>query len=465
MKKTIICISCLFIFKTLSFASSEAPSLDEALELLKSKNLEIKSADLDVKTAKEDKSIASANHYGKLDIVQDFARSNDAGNVFGFKLSSREADFGDFGSQEFMANQAACMGGDTTACANMYTKPPQNLNYPGYRNYFQSKLKYEVPLFTGFMISSYEKIMDSVAKIKSLEKSKVIAQKTYELKKSYYDMALLEHSMSNLKVILKNIQTLEDMTEEMISVGYAKKVDLLEVKAKKGNVERLLSQMQLNEDLLYHYISFLLDEKTSKITTPSLNDIGLNIASNEDIVNTNLDIKMANEALSAKKKMVDVAKSSFYPMIGAFGEVSTADDKFLNDANDHKAYTIGARATWNIFSGGSDYAKIEKARLEELKMQNQVALANSGIALKTDKIKTEIQSYNNEIESLKKELALADEIYENYEARYKEKMVSMSDVIIKQSEQIQKILQLQEITNKRNERIFALEELAQGDIK
>ena len=39
----------------------------------------------------------------------------------------------------------------------------------------------------------------------------------------------------------------------------------------------------------------------------------------------------------------------------------------------------------------------------------------------------------------------------------------MSDVIIKQSEQIQKILQLQQARNKQNERIFALQILANGE--
>jgi hypothetical protein len=41
----------------------------------------------------------------------------------------------------------------------------------------------------------------------------------------------------------------------------------------------------------------------------------------------------------------------------------------------------------------------------------------------------------------------------------------MSDVIIKQSQQIEKILQLQQVKNKRNERIFALEKLANGEQK
>lgn len=450
-----------FIFITLCFGSSllnasSAISLEEAIELLKSQNLEIKSAAIDIEAAVQDAKAASGNNYGKLDFIQDFATSNDAGNVFGFKLTSREANFGDFGAQEFMNN---FMAGSPD-----YTTPPQDLNYPDSRNFFQSKLKYEVPVFTGFKISSYEDIMNSVTKIRKLEKSQVVNEKIYETKKSFYDMALLEDSIANLNVILKNIETLEVMTKEMIEVGYAKKVDLLEVTAKKGNVERLVSQMKSNKALLYHYISFLLNEKITSIKIPSL-EILMPTISNSEILENNLDIQRANNGLEIKKSMIDVSNSSYYPMVGAFAEIATADNRFFGEADDHKSYTVGARLTWNIFNGGIDSANVEKSRLDYMKTKAQVELANSGIELQTQKIRTEIESFNKDIESLKKELILADEIYKNYEARYKEKLSSMSDVIIKQSEQIQKILQLQYTLNKRNERIFALEKLANGEEK
>ncbi len=444
-------------FGTSGVSASQTIDLQKGIELLKAQNLEIEAANIDIESALQDAKIASGNHYGKLDFIQDFANSDDAGNVFGFKLSSREANFGDFGAKEFMDVFSTTGQGD-------YVTPPHDLNYPDARNYFQSKLKYEVPLFTGFKISSYEEIMDSVIKIKKLEKSQVMSEKIYELRKSFYDMALLDDSMTNLKVILKNIETLETMTKEMIEVGYAKKVDLLEVKAKKGNVERLLSQMESNKELLYHYISFLLNQKVTSIQTPSL-EIRVPALSNSEILQSNLDIQRANNGLALKKSMIDVAKSSYYPMVGAFAEVATADDKFLNHAQDHQSYTLGARLTFNLFNGGIDGANIEKSRLEYMKTKSQVALANSGIELQIQKIRTEIESLGNDIESLKKELALADEIYNNYEARYREKLSSMSDVIIKQSEQIQKILQLQQTINKRNERIFALEKLANGEEK
>ncbi|NPA60572.1 MAG: TolC family protein, partial [Epsilonproteobacteria bacterium] len=404
------------------------------------------------------------NHWCKLDLIQDIAMSNDAGNVFGFKLTSREANFGDFGTQEFMDNQGLCMGGDNAACNNMYTTPPNDLNYPGKRNFFQTKLKYEIPLFTGFQITSYTEIMEAMSKMKNLDKTKVINEKVYQLRKSYYDMALLQNSTKNLNKILTNIETLEDMTNQMIEVGYAKKVDLLEVQAKKGKVERLVLEMQSNQQLLYHYISFLLNKKIQNISVPT-QDVKMPIFSDEDILRNNIDIQRASTGLEVRKGMLGVSKSSYYPMVGAFAEIATADDSFLGEANDHKAYTVGARLTWNLFNGGIDSAKVEQSRIEHLKTQTQVALAKKGITLKVDKIRTEIKTYDAEIDSLQKELKLANAIYENYEGRYREKLVSMSDVIIKQSQQIQKILELQMAHNKRNERIFALEKLANGENK
>ncbi|MEA3330189.1 MAG: TolC family protein [Campylobacterota bacterium] len=462
MKKLVGVLCTALLLNASDVTISNSLTLDVALDILKSENLEIRAASLDVDSAKAEVKTASGNHWGKLDFVQDYANSDDAGNVFGFKLTSREAEFADFGFDEFF--DAWNSGGLATPAGQqkLLTTQPDKLNYPEARDFFQSTLKYEVPIFTGFQISSYENIMNAMTKMKTLEKTQVINEKIYEVRKSFYDMALLRNSTKNLTTILENIETLENMTKNMIKVGYAKKVDLLEVKAKKGNVERLITQMDSNQKLLYHYISFLLNKQVTSIETPS-SEVPMPLCSDDEILNSNLDIQRAKTGLEVRQSMVDLSKSSYYPMVGAFAQIATADDTFLGDADDHKAYTVGARLTWNIFNGGIDNAKVEKSRLDHLKTKTQVQLAKKGIALKIAKTRTEIETANAEIVSLKKELDLANAIYENYEGRYREKLSSMSDVIIKQSEQIQKILQLQMAQNKRNERIFALEKLANGE--
>ena len=446
-------------------------TLEEALEVLQTQNLEIKAAELATQAAKEEAKTVSGKNWGKLDLIQDVARSNDAGNVFGFKLTSRKADFGDFGFNEFLtpmgqalmkANSGTLTPTDLQAMSGILDIQPKDLNYPGYQNFFQTKLKYEVPLFTGFKLSSYEEIMNNVAKLKLLDKEKVEKEKRYQLKKAFYDMGLLDASIAHMQTIHKNIEILENTTKEMIKAGYAKNVDLLEVQAKKANVERLLSQMAANQQLLYHFISFLLNQKVTHIIPPT-KPVPMPEYSDEYILSHNLDIQKATTGLHITQKMIDASEGDYYPVVGAFAEVATADDSFLGDANDHKAYTIGARLSWNLFNGGIDKAKIEKAKIEKLKTSTQVELAKKGIILQVAKIRTQIESLDSDIASLKKELDLADAIYKNYEGRYKEQLASMSDVIIKQSQQIEKVLKLLQVQNKRTEKIIALEKLANGD--
>ena len=462
MKKLVSLLFTALLLNASNTVNSNPLTLEEAIEILKSQNLEVKIASIDISSAKEEVDTATGNHYGKLEFIQDVARSNDAGNVFGFKLTSREADFGDFGFNEFLSQMGNL--GTPAGQQDLLATQPKDLNYPDDRNFFQTKLKYEVPLFTGFQITSYENIMHSMVKMKTLEKEQIINEKVYQIRKSFFDMALLKNSQNNLQTIYDNIETLENTTKSMLEVGYAKKVDLLEVLAKKGNVKRLLNQIDSNKQLLYHYISFLLNQKVLNINPPSY-DVPMPTLNNQEILDNNLDIQRATTGLIVRKNMIDVSKSSYYPMVGAFAEIATADDTFLGDASDHKAYTVGARLSWNLFNGGIDSANLEKAKLEHLKTQTQVQLAKKGIELKIAKIRTEIAFFDSDITSLEKELTLADEIYKNYEGRYIEKLSSMSDVIIKQSEQIQKILELQMVHNKRNERIFALEKLANGEQK
>ena len=426
---------------------SAAPlSLNDAIELLKTQNLEIKAASLSAQSAHHDLKSAQGYSYGSLDFTQTAIRSNEALNVFGFKLSSREAKFADFGLSQYT--------GDISVV-------PKDLNYPGYQNFHQSKLTYSLPLYTGGKLSSHEKIASEMEKIKQLDAASVTAEKIYQTRKSYYDMALIQDSLTHMNLILDNITVLEKTVTVMSAEGYAKKVDLLEVQAKKANVTRTIHELKNNEKLTYSYLSFLLNQNVTEITLPNLENIQTNI-SEADVIAHNLDLQKASSGLEIRAQMIDVATASYLPQIGAFGEASTADDTFMSDFNKHKAFTIGARLNWNLFNGGIDNQAVEKARIEHLKSKTEIELAKKGISLQYDQIRTEIQNDEFQIQSLNKELELAEAIYRNYEGRYSEHLASMSDVLIKHSQQIEKILALQNIKNQRNERIFALEKLTAG---
>ncbi len=461
MKKLVLIVTSVLSLHAIDTLKQKNLNLTEAIEILKANNLEIKVADYDIKSAEKTRSQASGAAWGSLDFIQNISRSDDAGNVFGFKLTSREANFGDFGAEEFMNNFGACQGGDMAACGAMYTQAPEDLNNPADRNFFQSKLQYTLPIYVGGKISAYTEAAKSMERMKSLDKEKVLSLKIYETRKAFYDMKLLEEALKNLRTIDKNIASLENMAASMIEEGYAKRTDLLEVQAKRSNIKRSIRQMQANEELLYHFLSFLLNRDVESIEIPK-SDVDLLDIDTQTIVAQNIDVQRAVTGLKIRRKMKDIEQADYLPIIGMQANVQTAADGFDDYAIDKGSYTIGAQLKWNIFNGGADYAKIEKARLEVLKTETQVQLAKKGIALQVDKIYTEIESLDYEITAIKHELNLANTIYKSYEERYREQLSSMSDVIIKQSLQLEKVLALLQVKNKRNERVFALEKLANG---
>ncbi|HFU77835.1 MAG TPA: TolC family protein, partial [Epsilonproteobacteria bacterium] len=124
-------ITFLFVITPLFlFAGLKHLSLQNAMKMLDKNNLELKISRFTEQMKAYEAKAAKGQNFGKLDLSISAMRSNDAGNVFGFKLQSREANFGDFGAEEFFANYQLAQGGNAQAGADLFTKPPSDLNYP-----------------------------------------------------------------------------------------------------------------------------------------------------------------------------------------------------------------------------------------------------------------------------------------------------------------------------------------------
>ena len=184
-----------------------------------------------------------------------------------------------------------------------------------------------------------------------------------------------------------------------------------------------------------------------------------------EVETNNIDIQKALLGLEITEMAMNVEKSNYLPTVGAFGEYGSADNTLWNDFADKDFYTVGVQLTWNVFNGGIDAANLEKAKVNHLKVQSQVSLAKSGIALKVKKLETEILSKNYDVKSYKKQLNFARKVYENYRARYKEGIVSISDVLIKQSKELEVLLKLLTLKNERNTKIFEINSIMNEGVK
>jgi outer membrane protein TolC len=423
-------------------------TLTQAIDMLDKNNLELKISRFTEQMKAYEVKVADGYHYGKLDASLIGMRSNDAGNVFGFKLQSREATFGDFGFAEF----------DMSEKSNPLPVAPQELNYPDARNHFQTKLAYMLPVYTGGKLTEYGNITSSLFKMSQFNTQKLLNEKVYQTKKAFYDISLVSNYIVNLSKIIKNIKQLESIVRTMVKEGYAQNIDVLEVKARKAEALSMYNQAKLNRDLAYQFLSFLLDLEVSSIKKVS--DMAPMPRINQSTLESNnIDIQKALLGLQITQMALDVEKANFLPTVGAFAEYGSADDVLWDDFGDKEAYTVGVQVQWNIYNGGIDKANLERAKVNYMLVEDQVKLAKSGIALKVKKLQTEIFSKNSDIKNFKEQLRFAKKVYQNYRARYKEGMVSISDLLIKQSKELEVLLKLLTVKNTRNTKIFELNSL------
>lgn len=435
-------------------------SLEHALKIMKSNNLELKISKFNEQMKAHEAKMAQGHNYGKLDLKVQALRSNDAGNVFGFKLKSREASFGDFGFNEFLtplgeAISGAANGQQPSDMSGLLGVQPKDLNYPDARNHYQTTLTYMLPLYTGGKLSQYGKITKALQKMSQLDTSKILNEKIFQTTKTFYDISLINNYISNLSKITANIDKLSEIVHNMKEEGFAKDIDELEVQARKAEAESMLNQAMLNKELAYQYLSFLLNKNVESIK--DINDLApIPTVNKEEVHKKNLDIQKAQLGLKITDMAVELQKSNFLPTVGAFGEYGSSDDKAFNEFRDKDFYTVGLQLEWNLFNGTVDKHNLEKAKVENLKVREQVNLAKTGICLKVRKILTEIKSKDADIENLQTQLDFANKVYETYQAQYKEGISSISDVLIKQSKELEILLKLLTAKNERNSKVFEL---------
>ncbi|NPA28526.1 MAG: TolC family protein [Epsilonproteobacteria bacterium] len=451
-------------------------TLPRALSILEKSNLEIKASKFEESMKYYDHIAAKAKKYGTLDLEYTALRSNDAGNVFGFKLQSREANFGDFGFSDFMnalgegIMQSAQL--DPNGLPNfgffalglaqnsdaILALEPADLNYPAPRNHFITKMTYKVPLYTGGMLKSYRKITKKMYEMSKLDTKKLFSLKRYELKKTFYDIAVVNNFIYNLNVIKRNIQRLKAVIKEMKKEGYALETDILEVDARLAEVEAMLNEARLNRELAYYFLSFLLNKKVDSVVAPK-RDPRVPRVTKKIIEERSLDIAKAKMGLSITKDAIRVEKAKFKPQVGAFVEYGFADNRVVPISMKKDFWTIGMQAKMNVYNGGADRAMLEKAKANYLKVKSQLELAKKGLWLKAQKLKAEIRSLNYRVRSFKKQYIVATKVYKTYREKYKEGLVSITELLIKQSKQIEILLKLLKVKNDRNAKILALQDL------
>jgi outer membrane protein TolC len=421
MKKTLLLACPLFLFGvSVDFDISLSKTVQNN-QGLKAKKLSIEEAKLSLQEAK-------GYNYGNLVFAENVSRTNNAGYVFGMKLASREATFGDFGFKDFLAWQQNRNG-------DVLKIQPDDLNNPEARTNYETKLTYKLPIFTGYKLSSAKKMAKLQILANSAKYNFDKKQLELEVLKAYNGAVIAKEFIKATKEAKKATSSFVNFASELYNEGLVTSIDVKQAQVYDMGVDSQYAEAQNKFDLAISYLKFLTsdenidDVKDFRNITISKKNLSL---LQEEANSKRDDFKWMQYNTQTMKHKIDYDNSDNYPMVGAQVEYGFNDDKF--SINSDKDYYLGAVGlTYTLFSGSVNSVKKQKAKIAYNKTKHYLDYMKNGIKLEIEKNYLTLQTKQKVFLQKQKAEALAQEVLEQSQEMYKNHLINMSNLLMQQA--------------------------------
>jgi len=413
MKRVLLGLAPLMMF-------ASTVTFDEALQEAFANNNELKAKKLNVEMAKQDLAKAKSFDFGRLFVAEDITKTNNALYVFGNKLSTREATFRDFG----MADQQKGLDYE-----------PRDLNFPKARVNYNTKVVYEAPIFTGFKIKYAKEIAKLQIKAKEFKYNRDKNSLAIEVLKAYNGAVAAKYFIKALEVAKQTTTSFVTMTNNLFNQGMIVKSDVLSAEARNSDVDAKMIEAKNQYNLALAYLRFLTgknditDVKGFKIIISPESDL---TTLQKEALNNRNDIKWMNENVRTMSKKVKMDENIKYPTAGAHIEYGQNDNQpGFNRNKDY--YLLAANITYNFINAG-DTEELEKSKIQA----NQTALyykhMKNGIKVDVEQKLLNLKAKTSIIEVKIKNRDLAKSVLNQYKEMYKNGLVNIAILLMKQAE-------------------------------
>ena len=398
---------------SLTFAQSV--NFEEVLSLSLQNNKDLQQQKLNIQSSNLDIKTTDSINYGKLSITEELSRTNHSGYVFNSKLSSREATFRDFGFAQ--QNEGIDI-------------QPTDLNYPDARNNFNTKLIYEVPLFTGFKLSNQKDILKLQEKANEIKYNLDKKELSFEVLKAYNSAVVAKDFTQALQKAKVAINQISKSADAFHKEGLITKIDLNEARVYELNINSQLIEASNNFELALAYLRFL-SSNNSINDVQTLENITFEIPEENLLYNQALEnrdeVKIQNIQVNASKKNIDIANSSYYPSIYSHLEYGFNDDKLtLDDEKDYYMALIGINLT--LFDNTRDIEK-QKSKIEYAKASLNNEKLKDAIKLELQKTILNLQTKEKILIEKIEAKNLAADVLEQSKLLYQNHLISMTTLI------------------------------------
>ncbi|MHB1174303.1 MAG: TolC family protein [Sulfuriferula sp.] len=408
----------------LSVAAAQTLGFDQCVATALRQN-----PDLSISRAQLDQALAGlrqaqGSRLPKLTASVNATRTNDALNAFGLKLSQRNATFNDFGANQFTGPAALGIA-------------PDNLNYPGNVNNYNTRLEIQLPLYTGGLIEG--NIEQAQAYIKAARQGDVAArqQVIFNVLQAYQGVHSARAFVNVAKQAEAATATQVKNIENMVKGGVVVKSDLLSAQVRLEDVRIQLLQAQNAEAAALDQLHILLG-----IPLADPLDVGAPVmpaavaGSPADLralaLADNPKLKAMRNQLGASQAGVKIAKASLYPQIGLMARQDWNDSKVGFSAS---SYTLGGQLSWTVFDGNVTRGAVDRASASQAEQQARLQQAENGISLQVDDARRKAEEATFRLSARQLAVKSADAAADLVNKRYANGVATIAELLAAQAQQ------------------------------
>ncbi len=354
-------------------AAAGAVTLDftQAVALALRQNPDLLAVQARVAQARAGLAQAQGARLPKLTAALAGTRTNDALNAFGLKLAQRRATFNDFGAGQFSGPAALGIA-------------PDNLNYPGAVNNFNTRLEAQLPLYTGGKLSGYLRQAEALVRAAQAGDQAARQQVIYQVLQTYDGVYSARAYQGVTAQALQAAQSQLKMAESLYRQGVVVKSDLLSARV---NLEDVKLKRQAAADLeaqamdgLHVVLGLPLTEKielgpAAEVSLPS----GDPAAWAREAAARNPQIAVLRQQLAAAGGKVEVARADLYPQVGLMARYDWNDPHLGFAAH---SYTLGGQLNWTVFDGGVTRGAIDQAQAARMELAAKLRQAEAELAMR-----------------------------------------------------------------------------------
>lgn len=395
---------------------SDAFSLDEALEYAMENNLNIRNTTLEESIAKTEIGDIRATGLPQINVNVDMNYNYELRKTFVDPSNFPGGDTGD-GGGEPGEDLILAFGTkyDGTAAVNV------------------SQLIFDGSYFVGLRAAR------TYRELSAKENIRTRIETTEMVTKAYYGVLV---SQERIKLVNENYERLDTLLRETNALyenGFAEKIDVDRIRVQYNNIRtertRAARLHELNKDLLKFQMGYpvsqpiVLKDSLSRETfaegVDNIDDFNYNDRIEYSQLQTNLELAeldLKNNKVQYLPNLSAIFNYGYNTGSGNFDQMFTWN-RWLNYG------VLGLRLNVPVFDGLRKSYRIQKNRIQQEQVQNQMVLLENSIDLEMNRSATELQNALDVLDNQTENLELAREVYRVSKIKYEEGIGSNLEVV------------------------------------